>query len=120
MSKRLLLIESDKNVQACSRMLFQHYGFEVDCAETVDSAKELILKNIYDIAVAELCIEPGDDSAGFEIIEDIKKRAPGTKVIIVTYLCDRSVKKKALEYDIHGYFEKPVSFDKILKLIDDI
>ncbi|MBU1356089.1 MAG: response regulator [Candidatus Edwardsbacteria bacterium] len=120
MPKKLLVIESDKSVLACSRMLFKHYGFEVDSAETLETSKELISKNKYDIVVAELCLENKNENDGFEIIAHTKKTSPGTKVIIVTYLCDPAIKRKALEYDIHGYFEKPVSFDKIFKLIEDL
>ncbi len=120
MPKKLLLIENDKNVMACSRMLFQHYGFEVDAAETLDTAKGFLAKNKYSVVVAELCLENRTESEGFDILEYIKATAPGTKVIIVTYLCDPAVKRKALEYDIHGYFEKPISFDKVLKLISDL
>lgn len=120
MPKKLLLIESDKNVLTCSKMLFQHYGFDVDAAETLNLAKKLISKNKYDIVVAELCLENKKETDGLEILEYIKKRSPETKIIIVTYLCDHTVKRKALEYDIHGYFEKPVSFDNILKLIENL
>lgn len=120
MPKKLLVIEGDKNVLACSRMLFKHYGFEVDSAETLEASRELISKNKYDIVVAELCLENKNENDGFKIIEHAKKTSPGTKVIIVTYLCDPAVKRKALEYDIHGYFEKPVSFDKIFALIDGL
>jgi DNA-binding NtrC family response regulator len=120
MPKKLLLIEGDKNVLACSRMLFKHYGFEVDSAETLEASRRLISQNKYHIVVAELCLENKSENDGFEIIEHTKKTSPGTKVIIVTYLCDSAIKRKALEYDIHGYFEKPVSFDNILKLIENI
>ena len=120
MPKKLLLIESDKNVLTCTRMLFQHHGFDVESAETVDVSKELISKNKYDIVVAELCLENKNENDGFKIIEHTKKTSPGTKVIIVTHLCDHAVKRTALEYDIHGYFEKPVSFDNILKLIETL
>lgn len=120
MPKKLLVIEGDKNVLACSRMLFKHYGFEVDSAETLEASRELISKNKYDIIVAELCLENKNETDGYKIIEHTKKTSPGTNVIIVTYLCDPSVKRKAMEYGIHGYFEKPVSFDKIFKLVEDM
>lgn len=120
MPKRLLLIESDKNVLACSRILFKHHGFEVDSAETLEASRELISRNKYDIVVAELCLENKNENDGFKIIEHTKKTSPGTKVIVVTYLCDPAVKRKAMEFDIHGYFEKPVSFDKIFKLVEDM
>lgn len=117
MSKRLLLIESDKNVQSCSKMLFQHYGFDVDTAQTLPQAKEAVVKTNYPVVVTELCFEDRDESEGLEIIEFIKKNSPDTKIIVVTYLCDNAVKKKVHNLGILGYYEKPVSFDKILRLI---
>lgn len=120
MPKRLLLIESDKNVQACSHMLLQHYGFEVDTADSLETAKDLLSGTRYDIVIAELCFKYQDEKEGLLLLGHLKETCPETKVVVVTYLCDPAIKRKVLEYEIHGYFEKPVSFDKILKLIDSL
>jgi two-component system response regulator PilR (NtrC family) len=118
MSKRLLLVESDKNILSCSRMLFQHYGFEVETAQTVEQAKESVAKNDYAVVVTELCLENREETEGLEIIRYVNTESPNTKVIVVTYLCDNNIRLKTSELNILGYFEKPVSFDKVLELIN--
>lgn len=119
MASKMLIVESDKNVLSCSKMVFQHYGFDVDTAETLLQAIDRISRSQYDVIITELCLENKDETDGLKVIEYIKANSIGTKIIVATHLCNNSVRDNIYQHGIHAYFEKPVSLDRIIGVINN-
>jgi two-component system NtrC family response regulator len=60
--------------------------------------------------------DPANASAGLELLEDILKLSPSSKVIVVTGNDEREVAMKAVELGAYDYYQKPIQPDE-LKLI---
>ncbi|AKE51109.1 Fis family two component, sigma54 specific, transcriptional regulator [Kangiella geojedonensis] len=60
--------------------------------------------------------DPANASAGLELMEEILKLSPSSKIIVVTGNDEREVAMKAVELGAYDYYQKPIQPDE-LKLI---
>jgi DNA-binding NtrC family response regulator len=82
----------------------------VDTADTYDQAMLLVKTVRYDAVIADVRLGGALSREGLAILDFIKGRDNGTKVIIMTGYGGPDVMKDAYHLQADYYFEKPVSF----------
>lgn len=98
-------LTSDKNLYA------------VDVTSNGKEAIDLILSNEYDLVVVDLVLSEID---GFEVIEKIKETNLKTKIIVMSALSSETFVNKSINMGVDYYMKKPVSFDVLVKRINDL
>lgn len=94
-------------------------GYDVDTAETLQSA-DLMLCNAgkYDYVIADVRLSGTLSTEGLTLLETIKKQMPHTKVIVITGYGNPAVMERAYRGGADFYFEKPVSFETLLRALN--
>jgi Flp pilus assembly CpaE family ATPase len=77
--------------------------FQVQCADTLVAALDLLVHNAYDAALVDLSLP---DSNGIETFLTIQRHAPELPIIIVTGLDDEAVALSAVERGAQDYLAK--------------
>lgn len=77
--------------------------FQVHCADTLLAALELMVRNIFDVALVDLSLP---DSNGLETFLTIQRHAPELPIIIVTSLDDEAVALTAVRQGAQDYLAK--------------
>ncbi len=117
-SKTLLVVEDDLGLQKQLKWCFEQY--QLVFAEDRDSAIKQLRR--YQPAVVTLDLglppDPANASVGLEILEEIQKLAPETKVIVVTGNDDKANAIKAVGSGAYDYYQKPMD-PEVLGLIID-
>lgn len=116
MRKRILIVDDDEDLTwGISKNLAKEKSkFEVQCVNTGDRALNLMKKKKFDLIVSDIRM-PGRN--GLQLISEVKKKYPHTKVIIMTAYGSREVQEEA---DIRGsffYIEKPFEIGYLKQLI---
>jgi CheY-like chemotaxis protein len=117
-SRTILLVDDDIDFLTQQRMHLEAAGYQVISAESLAEAETLLDDLHPDAAVLDLMME--HDDAGFVLCYHIKKRYPGTPVI----LCSAVQSETALEFDARTDEErswvkadvmlaKPVRFEQL-------
>jgi len=114
MQKRILIVDDEKAILMAFKKLLRSENVEVDTAETMDEAENLLKNNIYNVAIVDLRLTGVMGEEGLIIIKYIKEFYSQTEVILVTGYGSSLVMEKAQAMGVAFYFEKPVS-SQILK-----
>lgn len=112
----LLVIEDDKGLQKQLKWSLDEY--HVVLAEGKDSALAELRRFQPKVVTLDLGLppDPANASAGLELLSEMLKLSPSSKVIVVTGNDEREVAMKAIELGAYDYYQKPILPDE-LKLI---
>jgi two-component system OmpR family response regulator len=108
---RLLLVEDDvKLVRALQRGLSIE-GYDVDVSTTGDQGLARGSAEDYDAIVLDLML-PGLD--GFAVCTELRRRRPGTPILMLTALADVSDRIRGLDGGADDYLVKPFDLGELL------
>jgi pilus assembly protein CpaE len=103
---RVLLVEDNVvNARFAEGLLanVDDQAFQVQCADTLLAALDLLVRNIFDVALVDLSLP---DSNGLETFLTIQRHAPDLPIIIVTSLDDEAVALSAVRRGAQDYLAK--------------
>lgn len=104
-SKKVLLVEDEKELLDLYVSLLQQEGYDVDNASDGESALKKITDNTYDLILLDIILPKMD---GLQVLDNLKKsgKLPKGKVVLLTNLGQDLVVAKALEFNVRGYIVK--------------
>jgi pilus assembly protein CpaE len=103
---RVLLVEDNVvNARFAEGLLanVEDQLFQVQCAGTLLAALDLLVRNVFDVALVDLSLP---DSNGLETFLTIQRHAPELPIIIVTSLSDEAVALRAVSSGAQDYLAK--------------
>ncbi len=92
-------------------------GFEADSAANGLEAFRKIEDKIFDLIISDIRM-PG--LTGFDILPRMKKVQPKAPIILITAFGSEETHRKSLERGASAYLEKPIRFDRLRALMDEI
>ncbi len=115
--KKILIIDDDLDILETTGSLLQSEGFEVHSSETVEDGIEKIAQVEPDLILLDIMF-PEKKTRGFEAAGEIKARYPQIPVFMLTAIN----REYAFDFNkddakAEEFLNKPVRFDKLLKLI---
>ena len=103
MAGRILMVEDDERIRASTRLALEDEGYDVDEADTAESALTSFESRSPDVVLIDLML-PGMD--GFECCRSIR-RSSGVPIIMVTARSDTHDVVAGLEAGADDYVTKP-------------
>lgn len=112
----ILIIEDDKGLQKQLKWSLDEY--HVVLAEDKETSLVELRRFQPKVITLDLGLppDPANASVGLELLEDILKLSPVSKIIVVTGNDQREVAMKAVELGAYDYYQKPIQPEE-LKLI---
>ena len=114
MTKKLLIVEDDKNISYIIIENAKIEGYECDAAYDGEDGLNKALNNVYDLIVLDLMLPKTD---GFEICRHIRKDGVSTPIIMVTAREEEVDKIHGLELGADDYITKPFSVKELFARI---
>ena len=118
-SKKILI--ANENIEESERILekLSTYDnlFEVNIASSGKDAIDCLKANIYDLMIVDLVLPEID---GFEVIECAKETNRKMNIIVISALSSDIFIKKATNMGVSYFMLKPVSYDILVKRVNDI
>lgn len=112
---RILLVDDDTFFLQVYGDFLRSRGFEVEIAESGESALEIYQAGRYQLVVADL-VMPGVD--GIELVERIRKLNPTQDIIVVTGSDDVRTAVRAMRLGVYDYLVKPIEREELMLIID--
>ena len=120
MSKKILLVDDDKNIRELYQQILVDEGYQVEVAEEGKTGYEKIISSSYDLILMDIMM-PQIDGLGIlkKLTEEHKKHSP---IVLLTNLIHDPATKEAIENGAIGYLDKsafdpPAFLKKIAELI---
>ena len=110
MNKSLLVVDDDLPFRERLSRSMQKKGFEVDSADSFESAIEIIEKQNYDYAIVDMRLT---DGSGLELIKKIQIKSPGTQSLLLTGYGNIATAVAAIKSGAIDYLPKPAEVDQI-------
>ncbi|KJJ84852.1 Signal transduction response regulator, receiver region domain protein [Candidatus Omnitrophus magneticus] len=110
---RILSIDDEENFTDMIKQYFDLRGYKIDIAHDGVIGLELFRKYNHAVVLLDLKMIGLN---GDEVMREIKKIKPDTKIIFITAFSDSGkTKNRLMEEGAYGYFEKPLQSLKILE-----
>ena len=110
---KLLIVDDDQGIR--TQLKWGIEGFDIITADSHDKAVEQFELHRPSIVTLDLGLPPDIEgtSVGFAILDEILKRAPDTKVIIVSG-SDRDINSlKVIEHGAFDFYSKPIDIESL-------
>jgi two-component system, response regulator YesN len=106
--KRILLIDDEEVITFGFSKVLKEPGVEVDCAQTVEDATNLIAAHQYDAAIVDLSLSNATEMEGFGLIRLLHSCQSGCKIIVLTAYGGNGFRKQAIDLGADLFYEKPM------------
>lgn len=117
---RILVIDDEEKMTHLVAGELEDRGHNIDIANSGQAAVDFLKKNIYDIVITDLRMDPPD---GMDILRLVKNDYDNTEVIMMTAYADASSAVTAMKSGAYDYLIKPFSLDeliiKVQKILDE-
>ncbi len=118
MADRILLVDDEDSVLLGLREHFLGHGYQVDCAREASSALSLLRQKSYATAVVDLRFGVSDHASlhGLNLIEDIRRQFPQTKIIALTGQTSTHIERQARDRGASAFLTKPPKLSELNRL----
>ncbi len=113
-SGRVLVIDDDKQTCALLEELLRAEGYEVNAADSLGEARELLKRSQPDVALLDWQLPDGD---GLEFLSELKRQWPDTQVIMLTGFATFDVAVEAVKQGAFHFQSKPFHAESLSLLI---
>lgn len=115
MTGKILIIDDEEAIRRSMTVYFAAFGYEVDAAETLVEAEELVLGTEYDVVITDLSLARAQGHEGLEIVRFVRENWPRTATVILTAYGSADVEKRARELGVDCFIHKPVALAKLVE-----
>lgn len=108
---RLLVVDDDLNILKMLKMRFEFAGYHVETASNIDAAKNLAVKNEFELAILDMKLSGG---SGIELMKSIHEVDRDLPVIILTAYGTIESAVEAMKEGAYIYLTKPFDYREVL------
>ena len=105
---RILLVDDEDVITFGFSRVLAGPGVKVDCAESVEKAKTLILAHDYAAAMVDLRISNSSTLDGIDVVRQLRQYRQECKIIVLTAYSEEGVRKQVMSAGADLLLEKPV------------
>ncbi len=112
----ILVVDDQKAIRSMFKAIFKQISHDVDYCEDGAQALAAANKKRYSLVLADLVMPELD---GIELTEELRQLNDYTEtpIFIVTSIKSEEKKQLAIKVGANGWVTKPISPDKVLKLV---
>ncbi len=117
MAEKLLIVEDEDTLCKSLQRVFSKEGYEVDRADSAESAFKLLEGNSYDLIITDIIL-PG--ISGIELMTKYRETNPAQKVIIITAYASLTTAVEALKAGASDFIIKPLMHDEMKRAVSRV
>lgn len=117
-AKRILIIDDEEVITFGFSKVLEAPGVTVDCAQTLEEVRNLVVAHRYDAALVDLRLSSSLDMEGFECIRLLRSRHDDCRILVLTAYGNNCFREDAEILGIDGFYEKPVEPEFIRKALE--
>lgn len=112
---RILVMEDDVNIAKGLEMVLADEDYSVRVANDGQSAIDAFKEEDFDLLIADIRLP---DMNGLDVIKQVRRHTPETKIIVITGFVSTSVAVDAMQNGVTDFLPKPFSEKQILKSVN--
>lgn len=118
---KIMVVDDEQNVRDIIRLHLGQAGFNILEADNGEKAIKLLKQGDNMVGVGLiLCDIRMPKVNGIEVIDYLKKEAPGIPIVVITGYPDTELAVSLLKKGVKDYLVKPVEKEKLLNTVESI
>ncbi len=114
----ILIIDDDQDIGDLFVEILKKNGYaKVRSVGTGEEGRSVLSDEFINIAMVDLKLP---DINGMDLISQLRTISPDTEFVVITGYGTLDTAIKAMQFDVGGYLEKPVSPDKFLRTLEEV
>lgn len=113
--KRALIIDDEPDIRELLEITLGRMQIQTDSAESVASAKQLLMRNHYDLCLTDMRLP---DGKGLELVELIQQQYPHLPVAVITAHGSIDTAIESMKAGAFDFISKPVDLPTLRKLVN--
>jgi two-component system OmpR family response regulator len=109
-TKRLLIVEDDRELREALKGLLQGSGYAVDDCVDGNEALAAVAAHVFDLAIIDLVLP---DINGLALLRSVRKSQPRLPILVVTGLADLESRVAGLDSGADDYVVKPFAMPEL-------
>lgn len=114
---RILIVDDEKSIRKTLKAFLSLEGYEVEVAEEVETALELLKESTFDIVISDIVMPR---TTGVTLLKNIRDMSPDVKVIMMTGEPTLETAVEAVRAGASDYLTKPVGKIAILHAVANV
>ena len=111
---KILIVDDEKSIRLTLQAFLKDEGYEVEVAEDVEHAQDLLQRQTFDVVVSDIIMPR---VTGVTLLQQIKETAPEVQVVMMTGEPTVETAAEAVRAGACDYLTKPVGKPAILKAV---
>lgn len=118
---KIMVVDDEKNVRDIVRLQLEKRGFNIFEAENGEQALKILKEGNNFVSMGLiLCDIRMPKVNGIEVIDYLKREAPGIPIIVLTGYPDTELAVSLLKKGVKDYLVKPIDKAKLLEAVDSV
>ena len=111
----VLVVDDEKNIRETLKDVLEDEGYEVHLAQDGKNALEVLKNRQFDVMLLDLWLP---EIGGMDVLKTVKEKYGNIQIIIISGHGTIDTAVKATKIGAFDFIEKPLSIDRVLKIID--
>ena len=116
MKKKILVVDDEKDIRQSLNGILRDEGFDVILAKNGSEVLERIDEDMPDLILLDIWMEGAEQ--GLDVLQYLQREYPFLPVVMISGHGNIETAVKATKLGAYDYIEKPLSYDKILLVIE--
>lgn len=117
MTKRILIVDNERNVRLMYRSALQSVGYEVHEADSAARATEALRETLFDLAILDLRMPDRD---GLDLLHEMAELNIQTPAVMITAHGDVPNAVEAMKLGAIDFLQKPILPDQLREIVREI
>jgi DNA-binding response OmpR family regulator len=117
---RILIVDDEKVVLFAMSDYFTLQGYQVDCAQDLAEAEQLLRANQYSVVIVDLRLTGSQGTEGLGLIGYVRERYPSTRTILLTAYGSLEVEMEAHRLGIDALLSKPKHLAEVAATVSQL
>jgi two-component system response regulator PilR (NtrC family) len=110
----ILVVDDEPSIREFLQIMLEREGYQVSCADNGKAAIKLFDQERFDVVIADIRMPKVN---GFEVLTEIKRLSPETKVIMITAFASFESAVESMKEGAYDYITKPFNIDEVKSTI---
>ncbi len=115
--RSVLVLEDDVVLAQTLKEFLEQSGWRVECSHTAGDARSKLESDVFDLVLADYLLP---DAHGLVVFEEIQRRSPLTRVMLMTGVQDMEVAAQAFRKGADGLLPKPFDIPELEERIEEL
>ncbi len=114
----MLVVDDEESILFAVKDYLEVRGCEVDYAHTLPQALTFLAEaQPYAVVVADLRLSPRLRLGGFQLIEEVRRRMPQTRSILLTAYGSPEIEEGARKLGVRAVLPKPIPLRELARVV---